>query len=220
MDLLDSHASRLRFDAYIEALVSVLGHADRAGPLHDYCTRLLLPGERKSVEPLAARTAPARTAAQHQSLLHFVGNAPWSDEAMLAKIRQMVLPRITALGAIEASLIDDTTFPKKGTHSVGVARQYCGQLGGGSQGSVHEVNGKLPEVSRTTAKAWCRCRWPITRPACRSRIGFICLRAGRTIHSGARLPRCHRILPSRPNPRSRCSRCVTRRPRACRLARC
>ena len=129
MDLLESNASRLRFEAYIEQLASVIGHADRMVPLHDYCTGLLLPGERKSVEPMAALTAPARTAAKHQSLLHFVAIAPWSDEAVLTKVRQMALPKIEARGAIEASIIDDTGFPKKGKHSVGVARQYCGQLG-------------------------------------------------------------------------------------------
>src|ERR1039458_5248809 len=72
--------SEVRFSAYVAGLSSVLGHADRIGPLRDYCTGLILPGERKSVEPMAARTAPARTAAQHQSLLHFVGVATWSDE--------------------------------------------------------------------------------------------------------------------------------------------
>jgi SRSO17 transposase len=129
MDLLESDASRLRFEAYIEELADVIGHADRVVPLHDYCTGLLLPGERKSVEPMAALTAPACTAAKHQSLLHFVAIAPWSDKAVLTKVRQTALPRIEALGAIEASIIDDTGFPKKGKHSVGVARQYCGQLG-------------------------------------------------------------------------------------------
>jgi SRSO17 transposase len=129
MDLLESNAGRQRFEAYISELVSVIGHADRVAPLNDYCTGLLLPGERKSVEPMAALTAPARTAPKHQSLLHFVANAPWSDEAVLSKVRQTVLPSIEALGAIEASIVDDTGFPKKGKHSVGVARQYCGQLG-------------------------------------------------------------------------------------------
>ena len=90
---------------------------------------LLMPGERKSVEPMAAVTAPARVAAQHQSLLHFVGNAPWSDERVLARVRELVLPTIERRGPIEAWIIDDTGFPKKGRHSVGVARQYCGQLG-------------------------------------------------------------------------------------------
>src|SRR6266849_2917788 len=68
----------LRFTRYVEELVSVIGHADRAGPFRDYCTGLMLPGERKSVEPMAAITAPGRTAAQHQSLLHFVCQGAWS----------------------------------------------------------------------------------------------------------------------------------------------
>lgn len=122
-------SSERRFAAYVEGLVSVIGHADRAGPLEAYCMGLILPAERKSVEPMAAMTAPERTAAQHQSLLHFVGQAPWSDEAVLSKVREMVLPSIERRGPIEAWIIDDTGFPKKGRHSVGVARQYCGQLG-------------------------------------------------------------------------------------------
>lgn len=126
---LDAADVEERFSSYVEGLISVIGHADRARPLRDYCTGLLLPCERKSVEPLAAATAPQRTAAQHQSLLHFVGESGWSDEAVLAKVREMVLPVIERQGPIEAWIIDDTGFPKKGTHSVGVARQYCGQLG-------------------------------------------------------------------------------------------
>jgi SRSO17 transposase len=78
---------------------------------------------------MAAVTAPARVAAQHQSLLHFVGQAPWSDAAVLTRVRELVLPAIERTGPIEAWIIDDTSFPKKGRHSVGVARQYCGQLG-------------------------------------------------------------------------------------------
>lgn len=122
-------SSQSRFDAYVEGLVSVIGHADRARPMRDYCMGLVMPGERKSVEPMAAMTAPERTAAQHQSLLHFVGEGRWSDEKVLAKVREMVLPVVERAGPIEAWIIDDTAFPKKGTHSVGVARQYCGQLG-------------------------------------------------------------------------------------------
>ncbi len=118
-----------RFSGYVAGLVSVIGHVDRARPLRDYCTGLLMPVERKSVEPMAAVTAPERTAAQHQSLLHFVGEGRWSDEAVLAKVQEMVLPKIEDHGPIQAWIIDDTGFPKKGRHSVGVARQYCGQLG-------------------------------------------------------------------------------------------
>jgi SRSO17 transposase len=129
MNLRRASDSESRFSAYVEGLVSVIGHADRAGPLRDYCVGLMLPCERKSVEPMAAKTAPGRTAAQHQSLLHFVGAAPWSDTKVLSKVRELVLPEIERHGPIEAWIIDDTGFAKKGRHSVGVARQYCGQLG-------------------------------------------------------------------------------------------
>ena len=129
MDGRRSGTSESRFACYVEGLVRVIGHADRAQPLRDYCTGLILPCERKSVEPLAAVTAPSRVAAQHQSLLHFVGEGRWSDELVLAKVREMVLPKIEQEGPIEVWIIDDTGFPKKGRHSVGVARQYCGQLG-------------------------------------------------------------------------------------------
>ncbi len=118
-----------RFAAYVEALSAALGHADWRGPFRDYCLGLLMPVERKSVEPLAAVTAPGRTAAQHQSLLHFVGQGGWSDGRVMVAIRDQVLPSIERHGAIEAWIIDDTGFPKKGKHSVGVTRQYCGQLG-------------------------------------------------------------------------------------------
>jgi SRSO17 transposase len=129
MGLSGLDGSDRRFERYVDGLAAVIGHADRAGPLRDYCTGLMLPCARKSVEPMAAVTAPARTAAQHQSLLHFVGQAAWSDDRVLSQVRALVLPAIERHGPIEAWIIDDTGFPKKGTHSVGVARQYCGQLG-------------------------------------------------------------------------------------------
>ena len=124
-----TQSSEARFSEYVEALATVLGREDRAGPLKDYCIGLLMPGERKSVEPMAAIIAPARVSAKHQSLLHLVGQAAWSDEAVLAKARELVLPAIEAQGKIEAWIVDDTAFTKKGVHSVGVARQYCGRLG-------------------------------------------------------------------------------------------
>ena len=119
MNLKHGKDSEARFAGFVEGLASVIGHADRTGPLRDYCTGLMLPGERKSVEPMAARTAPARTAAQHQSLLHFVGVATWSDEKVLVKVREVVLPAMTKDGPIEAWIIDDTSFPKQGKYSVG-----------------------------------------------------------------------------------------------------
>ena len=129
MDLHDGTGTQARFYAYAAELASVLGHADRVRPFEDYCIGLLSAEGRKSVEPLAAVTAPERTAAQHQSLLHLVAQAPWSDQAMLTRVRERVLPTITREEPIQAWIIDDTGFPKKGSHSVGVARQYCGQLG-------------------------------------------------------------------------------------------
>src|SRR5438067_13848658 len=118
-----------RFDAYVGRLGDVLGHADRRGPLRAYATGLLLPGERKSVEPMAARVAPARVGAAHQSLHHFVAKAAWDDGALLAAVRAYALPAMLERGPVRAWLVDDTGLPKKGKLSVGVARQYCGQLG-------------------------------------------------------------------------------------------
>src|ERR1700758_98761 len=98
MNLDQGGDSETRFLEYVGGLGSVIGHAERTRPLRDYCTGLMLPGERKSVEPMAARTAPSRTAAQHQSLLHLVANAAWSDEDVLAKVRETVLPSIEKNG--------------------------------------------------------------------------------------------------------------------------
>src|ERR1700730_7159048 len=117
MNLTGGDASELRFATYVEGLASVVGHADRVGPLRDYCGGLILPGNPKRVEPMAAKTAPARTSAQHQSLLNFVAVAWWSDEKVLGKVRALVLPSIERHGPIEAWIIDDTGFPKKGKHS-------------------------------------------------------------------------------------------------------
>src|SRR3954452_3461450 len=118
-----------RFDDYVERLGDVLGHADRRAPLRAYTTGLLLPGERKSVEPMAARVDPGRVGAAHQSLHHFVAKAAWDDAALLEAVRGHVLPAMLERGPIRAWIVDDTGLPKKGRLSVGVARQYRGQLG-------------------------------------------------------------------------------------------
>jgi len=118
-----------RFAAYLAAIAAVLGDVRRAASARAYCTGLLLPGERKSIEPMAARIEPGRVQAKHQSLHHVVAKAEWDDAAVLAAVRAQVLPAIERHGAIAYWIIDDTSFPKQGPHSVGVARQYCGQLG-------------------------------------------------------------------------------------------
>ncbi|MDQ2763893.1 MAG: IS701 family transposase [Pseudomonadota bacterium] len=110
-------------------MTAALGHADRAAPFRSYTAGLLLPGARKSVEPMAARIEPARVQAAHQSLHHFVAKADWSDTALLTAVRAQVLPVVQQGGPIRGWMVDDTGIPKKGKHSVGVARQYCGQLG-------------------------------------------------------------------------------------------
>jgi SRSO17 transposase len=113
----------------MDGLAKAAGHADRIDPLKSYCKGLLLPGERKSVEPMAARLAPDNVRRMHQSLHHLVADAPWSDAELLTEVRDQVLPALQKHGPVVAWIVDDTGFPKKGTHSVGVTRQYCGQLG-------------------------------------------------------------------------------------------
>jgi SRSO17 transposase len=118
-----------RFAAYMNGLAQAAGHTDREEPIKAYCKGLLLPGERKSVEPMAARLAPDNVRQTHQSLHHIVADSPWDDEVILGRVRGSVLPAMEKKGEVEAWVVDDTGFAKKGTHSVGVARQYCGQLG-------------------------------------------------------------------------------------------
>jgi SRSO17 transposase len=115
-------------DIYLERLCDALGHTDRRTSLRDYCQGLMLPIARKSVEPLAAHINPMQVRAKHQSLHHFVAKSAWSDSAVLASVCDHVRP-LLAGDTGYYWIIDDTGFPKKGKHSVGVARQYCGQLG-------------------------------------------------------------------------------------------
>ena len=118
-----------RLQAYLDELTQASGHADRVVPMENYTKGLMLPIERKSVEPMAARLAPGNVRQMHQSLHHIVANAAWSDDALLKQVRRQVLPVMVGKHALAAWIVDDTSFPKKGIHSVGVARQYCGQLG-------------------------------------------------------------------------------------------
>jgi SRSO17 transposase len=113
----------------MQGLAEAAGHEDRQTPLKNYCKGLLLPGERKSIEPMAARLDPAKVEPMRQSLHHLVAKAPWSDETLLGEVRKQVLPAMLKQGPVVAWIVDDTGFPKKGQHSVGVTRQYCGQVG-------------------------------------------------------------------------------------------
>ncbi len=122
-------AQQKRLAAYLDSLARAAGHADRSEPLKGYCKGLLLPLKRKSVEPMAARLAPHNVRRTHQSLHHLVADSPWSDQDMLAQVRAWTLPLMKKRGALVAWVVDDSGIPKKGRHSVGVARQYCGQLG-------------------------------------------------------------------------------------------
>jgi len=118
-----------RFDVYCDDLVKALSHADRSQPARWYLKGLMLPGSRKSIEPMAARVYPENVRSAHQSMHHLVADAEWSDEALLARVTRLVLPALKRGADAISWIIDDTGFPKKGTHSVGVARQYCGQVG-------------------------------------------------------------------------------------------
>lgn len=118
-----------RLAEYLDNLAQAAGHADRVVPFKAYCTGLLLPGERKSVEPMAARLAPDNVRQTHQSLHHLVADSPWDDETLLDRSFETILPSMLQQGPVCAWVVDDTGFPKKGRHSVGVSHQYCGQVG-------------------------------------------------------------------------------------------
>jgi SRSO17 transposase len=118
-----------RFERYCDGIVSTLLHADREQPARWYIKGLMLPGERKSVEPMAARVQPDQVRSAHQSMHHLVAEAPWSDEAMLSAVAERVVAKLMEADRAVHWIVDDTGFPKKGKHSVGVARQYCGQTG-------------------------------------------------------------------------------------------
>ncbi len=122
-------AQQKRLAAYLDSLARAAGHSDRIIPFKAYCTGLLLPLERKSIEPMAAHLAPDNVRRMHQSLHHLVADAPWDDEQLLDSVLDTVLPAMLKREPIAAWIVDDTGFPKKGQHSVGVTRQYCGQVG-------------------------------------------------------------------------------------------
>src|SRR5215211_6048845 len=192
-----------RFAAYLDGIAAVLGHASRAAAARAYCTGLLLPGERKSVEPMAARIAPGRVQARHQSMHHVVAKAEWDDAALLRAVRDQVLPAIEQHGPVRHWIVDDTAFPKQGEHSVGVARQYCGQLGKQDRCqvavslSVANDHASLPIAYRLyLPEAWAEDAPRRARAGVPEEIGFARPRPpSRSASSGGRATRACRPAP-------------------------
>ena len=102
-----------RFAAYVDRLATALGHRDRHAPLRAYVTGLCLPGERKSIEPMAARVDPRHVRARHQSMHHFVAEAPWDAAAVLRIARAWVLGPMVRHGAVAAWIVDDSSWPSR-----------------------------------------------------------------------------------------------------------
>ena len=169
MDLRATEGVASRFKAYIEHLKNAVGHADRREPLAAYCAGLLLPGERKSVEPMAARLAPEEVSAKHQSLHHFVAKAPWEEAALLGAVRTFVLPTIEAGGA------DPRLDHRRHGHS---RRRASIQL-------AWRANTAGNSASRTIARLRSLFRSRAIRPVCRLPFSFIFLKAGPATRSVA-----------------------------------
>jgi SRSO17 transposase len=117
-----------RFSDYLDYLLPVFTHPAQGDAMRAYCTGLLTDG-RKTVEPIAARLAPHRVSNAKRSLENFMNHAPWSHERLIDYAVSYALPALVTQTPIDTWIIDDTGIPKKGNHSVGVAHQYCGQLG-------------------------------------------------------------------------------------------
>jgi SRSO17 transposase len=148
---------QVEFDRYLKYLCEGLGHVDRHDGLIHYCQALMLPLQRKSVEPLAASVEPTRVSARHQSLHHFVAQSNWSDEAIIDRAAAWVVNKMKDTASVYW-IVDDTSTPKKGKHSVGVAHQYCGQLG-------KEANCQVAvSVSLATAQASIPVSWQLYLP--------------------------------------------------------
>jgi SRSO17 transposase len=142
-----------RFKSYVERLAEAVGHADRRWPLEAYVTGLLLPGDRKSVEPMAAKVDPRHVSRAHQAMHHFVAAAPWDERAVLAVARDHALAQLERHAPVGAWVVDDTGIPKKGNHSVGVTWQYCGVLGKQANCQV-AVSVSLANKTMSVPAAW------------------------------------------------------------------
>src|SRR3954467_10856005 len=192
-------AMERRFQDYVEDLGAVVGNDARRRGLGDYLSGLLLPGERKSMEPIAERLESENVSRRHQSIQHFVSEASWKDGPMRERVLSRVVPAMQSRGAIEHWIVDDTTVLKSGRH--GVAIQYSGLVG-------------------TTANCQSACRWRPRPSACRSPASSTCPRRGRTIASAACMPGCRPTSRSAPRSRSRSTRSAPPPPPVCRAGSC
>jgi SRSO17 transposase len=124
-------AATTRLDQYLARLGTYLKDCRKRESFAIYAFGLLGESERKSVEPIAALAAadPEETHRMHNKLLHFVGKAAWSDEAVRREATAYVCEALQKHEDITTWVIDDTGFLKQGTHSVGVQRQYTGTAG-------------------------------------------------------------------------------------------
>ena len=124
-------AGEARLETFLDAVGALLRDKRRKASFATYALGLLGEGDRKSVEPIAARAvgSAAHVDAAHQRLLHFLTDSVWDDLAVRRLAARYALKFMTAEQPIEACVIDDTGFLKQGTHSVGVQRQYTGSAG-------------------------------------------------------------------------------------------
>jgi SRSO17 transposase len=131
MTRLDVPAGEQRLESYLDRIGKVLGRDERRASFATYALGILGDGERKSVEPIAARACadPARADAVHQRLLHFMVDSRWGDRDVRREAASYALEAMTARDPVEVWIVDDTGFLKQGIHSVGVQRQYTGSAG-------------------------------------------------------------------------------------------
>lgn len=120
-----------RLQQFLGGIGELLGNDSRRASFATYVMGLLSEGERKSVEPIAARACPdpLRVDAEHQRLLHFIGLSDWKDRHVRRYAARYALDAMTAREAVQTWILDDTGFLKQGKHSVGVQRQYTGSAG-------------------------------------------------------------------------------------------
>lgn len=131
MDFLLDEAAQQRLVTYFERIGEILGDPRRQANFAMYAMGILADGERKSVEPIAARTCPdvLNIDPLHQRLLHFLVDSKWDDRAVRRAASRHAVSAIAAREPIDVAIIDDTGMLKQGKHSVGVQRQYTGSAG-------------------------------------------------------------------------------------------